>query len=69
MSEGHKPDHYAKHFIQPWDLIDSYELNYHEGAAIKYIARNREKNGDEDLLKAINELRRELKNRGYKGEI
>lgn len=57
------PDHYAKHKVMPWDLIDAYALNYHEGAAIKYIARNREKNGIEDLKKAITELEREIENR------
>ncbi len=57
-----KPTYYQK-AVQPWDLIDAYGLNYHEGAAIKYIARNREKNGIEDLRKAISELEREIENR------
>lgn len=60
--------HYQKK-VQPWDIIDAFELNYHEGAAIKYIARNHEKNGDEDIIKAIRELERELTNRGYRLRI
>ena len=56
--------HYSKRKVQPWDLIDACALNYHEGAAIKYIARNRDKNGDEDLIKALYEIQRELHNRG-----
>ncbi len=57
-------EHYGRFKIQPWDLIDSYKLTYHEGAAVKYIARNRFKNGNEDLLKAMHELQRELSLRG-----
>jgi len=57
--------HYQKK-VQPWDLIDAFKLNYHEGAAVKYIARNHEKNGNEDIIKAMRELERELTNRGYK---
>lgn len=59
-----RSSHYAKRKVQPWDLIDACQLNYHEGAAIKYIARNRDKNGDEDLIKALYEIQRELQNRG-----
>lgn len=53
------PDHYRKK-VQPWDLIDAYGLSYHAGAAIKYIARHREKNYIEDLRKAIAEIEREI---------
>lgn len=66
---GHKPIHYSGHKVQPWDLIDEYQLNYHEGAAIKYIARNREKNGNVDLCKAITEIAKELENRGVKVRV
>lgn len=44
-------DHYQK-VIQPWDIIDCYNLNFYEGNVIKYILRHREKNGIEDLKKA-----------------
>ena len=31
-------DHYSKHGkVQPWDVIDEYDLNYYADNAIKYI--------------------------------
>ena len=44
-------DHYSKHSIQPFCIIDEYNLDYYEGAALKYLLRHRDKNGKEDLLK------------------
>lgn len=64
---GHGP-HYQKK-VQPWDIIDAFNLNYHEGAAVKYICRNRLKNHDEDIIKAMRELERELVNRGVKVKL
>ena len=49
-------NHYAKHNIQPWDVVDEYSLNYYEGNIIKYILRHRDKNGVEDLKKAMHYL-------------
>ena len=49
-------DHYAKHKIQPWDIIDEYGLNYYEGNIIKYVLRHRDKNGLQDLQKASHYL-------------
>lgn len=43
--------HYQHFAIQPWDFAK--QLPYLEGTAIVYIARWREKNGIEDLEKAI----------------
>jgi hypothetical protein len=44
-------DHYIKHTIQPWDIIDEYDLGYYGGNALKYLLRDK---GDrkEDLEKA-----------------
>jgi hypothetical protein len=39
--------------IQHWDLIDAYNVGYLEGCATKYITRWRNKNGVEDLRKAL----------------
>ncbi len=39
--------------IQPWDYIVSNNLGFLEGNAVKYLSRWREKNGIEDLKKAI----------------
>ena len=43
-------DHYKRHKIQPWDIIDEYGLNFYEGCILKYLLR---KKGDrlEDLRK------------------
>ncbi len=50
-------DHYRKHQIQPWDIIDEYGLNFYEGNALKYLLRRK---GDrvEDLQKCIHYLER-----------
>lgn len=50
--------HYKKE-VQPWDLIDAFNLNFWEGNALKYICRNK---GDrtEDLRKAIHYLEYEI---------
>ena len=45
-------DHYKKHKIQPFDIIDEYGLSFYEGNVLKYLLRHRDKNGKEDLLKA-----------------
>ncbi len=44
-------DHYRKFKIQPWDIIDEYDLSFYEGSALKYLLRSK---GDrlEDLKKA-----------------
>ena len=47
------PAYYDKYAVSPIDLIDSYNLNFALGSAIKYVARSKEKNGVEDLIKAI----------------
>ena len=43
--------HYKNRAIQPIEYIHANNLNYSEGAIVKYITRWREKNGFEDLLK------------------
>ncbi len=34
-------DHYAKHRIQPWDVIECYGLDFWEGNALKYLMRRK----------------------------
>lgn len=46
-------DHYRTKQIQPWDYIADNNLGFFEGNAIKYVSRWKEKNGVEDLYKAI----------------
>lgn len=54
-------DHYARHPIQPWDIIDCYKLGYYTGNAIKYILRMKDPDKRiEDLQKAIHYLEAEI---------
>jgi len=48
--------HYKDYPIQPVEFLQRNELNYCESAAIKYVCRHREKNGAEDIRKAIHYL-------------
>ena len=49
--------HYSKYGdLQPWDVVIQWNLGYLEGTALKYIARWKDKNGVEDILKAIHFL-------------
>ncbi len=49
--------HYSKYGdLQPWDVVLAWNLGYLEGTALKYIARWKDKNGVEDILKAIHFL-------------
>ena len=60
-------DHYAKHTIQPWDIIREYELDFFEGSCISYILR-RKNNRLEDLQKAAHYLEECIKNEQKKIE-
>jgi len=46
-------NHYAKLAIQPERFIYENGIGFHEGNAIKYLVRWREKGGVQDLDKAI----------------
>ena len=48
--------HYQNFSIQPSKFVIENKLLYPEGCAIKYIIRHRDKNGKEDILKAIHFL-------------
>lgn len=48
-------DHYAKHNIQPLDVIDEYKLDFYRGNVLKYILRDKD-NKLEDIDKAIHYL-------------
>lgn len=49
--------HY-KTTIQPWDYIAANNIGYFEGNVIKYVSRWRQKNGVEDLKKAVHYLQK-----------
>ena len=46
-------DHYSKLDIQPAVYAERNNLSYLQGNAIKYITRYKDKNGVEDLAKAM----------------
>ena len=52
-------DHYQRHSIQPWDIIDEYGLNFYEGSALKYLLR-RKGSRVEDLHKALHYIERQI---------
>jgi hypothetical protein len=54
-------DHYQK-AIQPWDIIREWKLDYWRGNVIKYVLRCNEKNGIQDLQKAIHYLEYAIEN-------
>ena len=57
----HGGDHYKKYGdLQPWDVITAWNLGYLDGTALKYIARWKDKNGIEDLRKAIHFLEKTI---------
>lgn len=48
-------DHYKKakaSNMQPWEIIDAWELDYYAGNVLKYLLRHNYKGGKEDLKKA-----------------
>lgn len=54
----HGGNHYKEKAIQVWDYIASNNLGYFEGNIVKYVSRWKEKNGVEDLKKAMHYLQK-----------
>ena len=48
--------HYQDMAIQPIEYIVANRLQFPEGCVIKYVSRHADKNGKEDILKAIQNL-------------
>lgn len=59
------PEHYSKNRkIEPIDVIEDWDLNFHLGNVVKYIGRYKRKgSGIEDIKKAKWYLDRYLKRR------
>ena len=54
-------DHYVRHAIQPWDVIEEYDLNFFTGNAVKYLLRDKPGTRRvEDLQKAIHYIEHEI---------
>lgn len=49
-------NHYKGLKIQPVEYIHANEIDYLEGNVIKYVTRHKQKNGKQDILKAIHYL-------------
>lgn len=49
--------HYKSLKIQPIEFVHANQIPFIEGNVIKYIIRHREKNGAEDIKKAIHYLK------------
>ena len=61
--------HYKKYGdLQPWDVVLAWNLGYLEGTALKYIARWKDKNGVQDIKKAIHFLEKLIEVEAAKGE-
>lgn len=56
-------DHYRKYSIQPWDVIEAYQLDFWLGNVVKYVLRYRDKGGVEDLRKAEHYLKHAISQR------
>ena len=54
-------NHYASLAIQPIEYISKNGLGYFEGNVVKYVTRHRDKNGAEDIRKAMHYCRLLLK--------
>lgn len=52
--------HYQGYDYQPIELIEDLKLNFTEGCILKYAIRFRDKGGKDDLLKALDCVKREL---------
>ena len=48
-----RPVYYAKYKIDPWTFIIENQLGMDVGSVVKYVVRHKDKNGVEDLNKAI----------------
>jgi hypothetical protein len=63
-------DHYIQMGLQPWEIIEKNDLDYWEGAALKYLLRWRKKDGLIDLKKIVHYIEHieTLAKKGHYGE-
>lgn len=59
-------NHYKKKAIEPWDYAIANNLGFLEGSIIKYITRHGDKNGLEDVKKALHYIQKLIET--YKDE-
>ena len=68
MDDKINPEYYTQGSIQCIDYIISKKLNFLEGNVVKYITRNKDKGGLEDLKKAQWYLNRLIELKTKEGE-
>lgn len=56
MDDVRQQKHYTQFAIQPMTFIGLNKIGFLEGNVIKYVCRYKEKNGVEDLKKALHYL-------------
>ena len=63
-------NHYIKMNCQPWDIIESNNLDFFHGSALKYLLRWKNKDGTTDLDKVVHYIEKikELALSGHYGE-
>ena len=55
----HLNQHYKKGAMQPWDIIDEWDLDFYEGNVLKYLLRAKHKGSQlDDYIKAKHYLQR-----------
>ena len=63
MADAIKPKYYNDTKIQPWDVIEDWDLNFNMGSCLKYIRRAGKKEGNsklQDLNKIKTYVEREI---------
>ncbi len=53
LNNAHNSKHYKNFKIEPLQYIEENKLGFHEGNIVKYVSRWREKDGLDDLRKAL----------------
>ncbi len=61
-------EHYKGKKLQHWDLVRIFEWDYFQAQAIKYIMRYKDKNGVEDLSKAVHFIAKMIEIEAHKPE-
>lgn len=49
-------EHYKSKGIQPVEYINANDLDFFQGNVVKYVTRHKDKNGAQDIKKAIHYL-------------
>ena len=56
LVKQHGGSHYKNKGIQPVEYAAANNLDFFQGSVVKYVTRHKEKNGAEDIRKAIHFL-------------